>query len=83
MLWKMTRNFLAAVSVCAAGALFCGSALAQQILKSEPPEGQLKPGQRVLVDNGRCPAGQVLEVIGGDNHNKSVGPPRLRRCIPR
>ena len=53
-------------------------------LKKEPPMGQLKEGQRVLVDDGTCPKGQIKEVIGG-NHtsvggNKQVV--RQRRCIP-
>ena len=47
--------------------------------------GALKEGQRVLVDDGSCPKGQIKEVIGG-NHtevggNKQVR--RIRRCIAR
>jgi hypothetical protein len=41
--------------------------VAQAQLKAEPPRGQLKHGQRVLVDDGSCPAGQIKEVIGGSN----------------
>lgn len=47
--------------------------------------GALKEGQRVLVDDGSCPAGQIKEVIGG-NHIKAGGYKRIerqRRCIPR
>jgi hypothetical protein len=54
-------------------------------LAKEPPMGQLKEGQRVLVDDGSCPKGQIKEVIGG-NHtavggNKQIV--RQRRCIAR
>jgi hypothetical protein len=47
--------------------------------------GQLREGQRVLVDDGSCPPGQIKEVIGG-NHVKVGGTKhieRTRRCIPR
>ena len=56
-----------------------------QVLKSEPAMGKLKPGQRVLVADGRCPAGQISEVIGG-NHVKAGGTQQVERrprCIPR
>jgi hypothetical protein len=58
---------------------------AAEILKREPALGKLKLGQRVLVDDGRCPKGQIMEVIGGD-HVKAGGTKnieRKRRCIPR
>jgi hypothetical protein len=47
--------------------------------------GALKPGQKVLVDDGRCPKGQISEVIGGD-HVEVGGKAqvkRIRRCIAR
>jgi hypothetical protein len=56
-----------------------------QTLKKEPPMGQLREKQRVLVDDGTCPAGQIKEVIGG-NHVKVGGfkhIERQRRCVPR
>jgi len=54
-------------------------------LRREPPMGALKEGQRVLVDDGSCPRGQIKEVIGG-NHVKAGGYKnieRQRRCIAR
>ncbi len=60
-----------------------GSAWSQAVLRSEPAMGALREGQRVLVDNGSCPAGQILEVIGG-NHVEAGGRlqiRRVRRCI--
>ena len=50
--------------------------------------GALKPGQRALVDDGSCPAGQIKEVIGGNFFNpdgtmKASGIVRQRNCIIR
>jgi hypothetical protein len=61
------------------------AAQAQAPLKKEPAMGQLREGQRVLVDDGSCPTGQIKEVIGG-NHTSVGGRKnieRQRRCIPR
>jgi hypothetical protein len=47
--------------------------------------GALKEGQRVLVDDGSCGAGQIREVIGG-NHTKVGGKAnsiRQYRCVAR
>jgi hypothetical protein len=41
----------------------------------------LKLGQRVLVDDGTCPAGQVKEVSGAKMTPAGVTP--ARKCIPR
>src|SRR5262249_56986669 len=58
-----------------------------------PRQDKLPAGQRVLVDDGSCPAGQIKEVVGGSNL-KTVnvgcgglatvsrgGSHRQRRCI--
>lgn len=56
---------------------------------TEPPgRGALREGQRVLVDDRSCPAGQVREIIGGSNAQVRGGggvspKPRQSRCIPR
>ena len=66
-------------------ALVANTAIAATVLKTEPPMGALKPGQRVLVDDGSCPKGQIREVVGGD-HYKVGGRnaiERQRRCIRR
>jgi hypothetical protein len=55
-----------------------------QVVDKEPPLGQLREGQRVLVNDGSCPKGQIKEVIGG-NHIKVGGTKtieRSRNCIP-
>ncbi|MCP3369041.1 DUF6719 family protein [Bradyrhizobium cajani] len=43
--------------------------------------GDLKLGQRVLVDDGTCPAGQVKEVRGAKMTDKGVS--RTSACVPR
>jgi hypothetical protein len=43
--------------------------------------GDLRLGQRVLVDDGTCPAGQVKEVSGAKM--SAIGVVRTSRCIPR
>jgi hypothetical protein len=67
------------------GSLLVGPALAVDVLKKEPPMGKMTLGQKVLVDDGSCPAGQIKEVTGGD-HVKVGGTQHIVRtykCIPR
>lgn len=55
-------------------------AQAQQVLKSEPPMGSVKEGERLLIDDGTCAKGQIKEIVGG-NIAKRIQ--RQVRCIPR
>lgn len=60
-------------------------AASAETLKKEPAMGQLKPGQVVFVDDGRCPAGQVMRVTGGD-HVKAGGTKQVERqrtCVKK
>ncbi|WP_247778213.1 DUF6719 family protein [Bradyrhizobium sp. 170] len=41
----------------------------------------LRLGQRALVDDGSCPAGQIKEVMG--SQMTASGVLRTRKCIPR
>jgi uncharacterized caspase-like protein len=50
----------------------------QDVSQGEPAAGTLRYGQRVVIQSSRCPKGQVLELIGG---NDNAGIPRKRRCI--
>jgi hypothetical protein len=52
------------------------------VLSSEPSPGQLNAGQRVLVDDGSCPAGQIKQVTGGSNLSGGASH-RTRRCVKR
>ena len=72
------------VLVAIVAALSAQSVCAQEILKHEPPLGTMRPGVPVYVDNGRCPAGQVLEVTNGTYGSRTGHAlPRGRRCVPR
>jgi hypothetical protein len=73
------------LSLCLVGTLLAGPAMAVEVVKKEPPLGKMTLGQKVLVDDGSCPAGQIKEVTGGD-HVKVGGTQhivRTSRCIPR
>lgn len=72
------------------GAILLGPpAAAQEILRREPAKGALRYGEKVLVDDGRCPRGQVREVTGGRISDRDARRPttatqsRERRCVPR
>jgi Family of unknown function (DUF6719) len=43
--------------------------------------GDLRLGQRVKVDDGTCPAGQIKEISG--TRMTSTGIVRAQKCIPR
>jgi Family of unknown function (DUF6719) len=42
---------------------------------------ELRLGQRILVDDGSCPAGQIKEVSGAKM--TAAGIQRAKNCIPR
>jgi hypothetical protein len=55
-------------------------AAAQQV-SNERNIVDLRLGQRILVDDGTCPAGQIKEVSGAQMTTSGVL--RTRKCIPR
>ena len=58
------KNFLlSGLLVFVAFGAIIATATAQVQLK-EPDTAQLSCGQKVLVDNRTCPAGQILEIVG-------------------
>jgi hypothetical protein len=67
-------------------ASFASPALAQKLVKQEPPLGNLKPGTVFLVDDGSCGPGQIKKVVIG-NHSAAPGGMgntlRQRSCVPR
>lgn len=70
------------LSVCswmALGWIVAGTAFAD-MSREVPKDGTLSPGEVVLVDDGRCPAGQVKQVTGG---NKARNIPREVKCVPK
>jgi hypothetical protein len=56
------------------------NALAQQVMR-EQDIVNLRLGQRVHVDDGSCPAGQVKEVSGAKM--LATGVVGTRKCVPR
>jgi hypothetical protein len=59
---------------------FAAPALAQQVGR-EQDIADLRLGQRVMVDDGSCPAGQIKEVTGVKLTTSGVA--RARKCVPR
>ena len=51
-----------------------------EVLKKEPPTGEVRYGKIIYVDNGTCPNGEVKEITGG-SRDKSVL--RKVRCVKR
>jgi hypothetical protein len=72
----VSRPFIA----CALLAALAVPASAQTVGREQDIVG-LRLGQRVLVDDGTCPAGQVKEVSGAKMTPSGVTP--TRKCIPR
>lgn len=60
--------------------VLAGPAAAQQFGR-EQDIGDLRLGQRVMVDDGSCPAGQIKEVSGATM--AASGIVRVQKCIPR
>jgi hypothetical protein len=73
---SITRAIIASTLLAALAA----SAYAQTVGREQDIVG-LRLGQRVLVDDGTCPAGQVKEVSGAKMTPSGVTP--ARKCIPR
>jgi hypothetical protein len=77
------RNFLFAslltLTACEFFAL-TGSAPAQQF-SHEQYVGDLRLGQRIKLDDGTCPAGQIKEISGA--RMTPAGVVRGQKCIPR
>ena len=67
-------------------AILVASGLASVVSTAQPVSreqdiGDLRLGQRIKVDDGTCPAGQIKEISG--TRMTSNGIVRSRTCIPR
>jgi hypothetical protein len=60
--------------------LLSSSALTEQVSR-EQNITDLRLGQRIQVDDGSCPAGEIKEVSGA--RMTATGILRVQRCIPR
>jgi hypothetical protein len=65
---------------CVAFTAVTTPASAQQVGR-EQDIADLRLGQRVMVDDGSCPAGQIKEVTGVKLTTSGVA--RARKCVPR
>jgi hypothetical protein len=75
MLLRRTICLSFLISFALAATAYAGSVGREQDI------GDLKLGQRVQVDDGTCPAGQVKEVRGAKMSDKGVV--RTATCVPR
>jgi hypothetical protein len=73
LFWILLLGALAMFSVAHVAA-------AQQVGR-EQDIGNLRLGQRIRVDDGTCPAGQIKEISG--SKMTANGVERTRKCIPR
>ena len=74
------RRFGIGLSAVVALCALAPSASAEQVAR-EQDIVNLRLGQRILVDDGSCPAGQIKEVAGAQMTATGVVP--ARKCIPR
>jgi len=73
---RCRTGLLTAFALCA----FAPAAMAQPVAR-EQDIVNLRLGQRILVDDGSCPAGQIKEVSGAQM--TATGTVAVRKCIPR
>ncbi|VTU22391.1 hypothetical protein H6CHR_01779 [Variovorax sp. PBL-H6] len=58
----------------------CAAPASVEVLKQMPPKGSVRQGDVVYVDDGRCPAGEVTRITGG---NQQTGVARQVECVKR
>jgi len=81
---SMTVSHIGRFSLALLGALALAisatSAMAEQVSR-EQDIVNLRLGQRIQVDDGSCPAGQIKEVSG--TRMTASGVLAVRQCVPR
>jgi hypothetical protein len=77
---RLTFCCLSAGLTLLLGSTWLAPALAQYVGREQDIIG-LRLGQRILVDDGTCGAGQVKEVSGSRMTPTGVTP--ARKCVPR
>jgi hypothetical protein len=81
----MTRNrsmlFLSLLMLAGGVFIMPAAPVLAQHVSREQDIGDLRLGQRVKVDDGTCPAGQIKEISG--TRMTSTGIVRTQKCIPR
>jgi hypothetical protein len=78
---KLTKIAIGLGVVCGAVALMAADGVRAEQVASERDIVDLRLGQRIFVDDGTCPTGQIKEVIGAQL--SSAGVVRRISCVPR
>jgi hypothetical protein len=73
-------SYARCISLLLGGFALSAPAVADQVSR-EQDIVNLRLGQRILVDDGSCPAGQIKEVSGA--RMTADGIARTQKCIPR
>lgn len=77
----MSHSPRSAAMLCLLLAGTAGAAPASIEVRTDmPPKGSVRQGEVVYVDDGRCPAGEVKKIIGG---NEKTGVARQVVCVAR
>jgi uncharacterized protein DUF6719 len=71
----------AALTLTALALLASAGIAHAQIVSREQDIVELRLGQKIMVDDGSCPAGQIKEVQGATM--TTAGVQRTRKCVPR
>jgi hypothetical protein len=69
------------LTIAALTLLASAAAARAEIVSREQDIADLRLGQKIMVDDGSCPAGQIKEVMG--TQMTSSGVLRTRKCVPR
>ena len=77
------RSRRLAIGAVCAGAVLLAASAAQSAgaLAQEPPDSDFRLGQRVRIDDGTCPAGQIKEVTASKLTPEGIV--RTRACVKR
>lgn len=59
----------------------CVAPASAEWVAREQDIGDLRLGQKIQVDDGSCPAGQIKEILGSTL--TAAGVTRVRKCVPR
>jgi len=70
-----------ALALAALALLALADGACAEIVSREQDIVDLRLGQRVMVDDGSCPAGQIKEVQGSQMTTSGIV--RTRKCVPR
>jgi hypothetical protein len=75
-----STNVLAVLLLLAVFSPTVAAADAAPVLKEMPTKGALRLGEVIYVDDGKCPAGEVTKITGG---NQKAGVARQVECVKR